>query len=85
MLYNLSLIINKDDADYRTLECHMVMPNGLRIGRVNHYSKKSIKAIEAAYTKQVIIKENQVGKHTLVIDLIDKDGNITTMSHVINA
>lgn len=60
------------DAKFYTTDAHIELPDGLCIGRVDHFKKTTIESIVKAYIRQVVIRENQKGKHTLEIQCSNK-------------
>lgn len=56
---------------WRTRECSTRLPNGISIGRVDHFKVKSLKSLVNACVRQVIEREGMKGEHTITITMAD--------------
>jgi hypothetical protein len=56
---------------WKTRECSTILPDGVRIGRVDHFKVKSLKKLVQACVRQVIEREGRTGEHTIVIEMVD--------------
>jgi hypothetical protein len=54
---------------WKTSSVFTTLPNGMNIGRVDHFTKKSIDSIVKACVKQVVKREGKTGEHIITIEM----------------